>query len=162
MPYIYPPEIIHGNLYRDGGLADNVPIYPMTSVGADNLIVVKLEPDDKVDTSLYSKFKEVVEIIPSREIGDLFDGTLEFTSRNVMFRMLLGYYDTLRTFGLRMYRLNGIPLDYAEKKRREDADYDKIISTLRRNNTVNRMDDTINKLKGILNWFSYMMIGQIN
>lgn len=151
MPYIYPPEIIHGNLYRDGGLADNVPIYPMTSVGADNLIVVKLEPDDKVDTSLYSKFKEVVEIIPSREIGDLFDGTLEFTSRNVMFRMLLGYYDTLRTFGLRMYRLNGIPLDYAEKKRREDADYDKIISTLRRNNTVNRMDDTINKLKGILN-----------
>lgn len=151
MPYIYPPEIIHGNVYRDGGLADNVPIYPMTSVGADNLIVVKLEPDDKVDTSLYSNFKEVVEIIPSREIGDLFDGTLEFTSRNVMFRMLLGYYDTLRTFGLRMYRLNGIPLDYAEKKRREDADYDKIISTLRRNNTVNRMDDTINKLKGILN-----------
>ena len=151
MPYIYPPEIIHGNVYRDGGLADNVPIYPMTSVGADNLIVVKLEPDDKVDTSLYSKFKEVIEIIPSREIGDLFDGTLEFTSRNVMFRMLLGYYDTLRTFGLRMYRLNGIPLDYAEKKRREDADYDKIISTLRRNNTVNRMDDTINKLKGILN-----------
>lgn len=151
MPYIYPPEIIHGNVYRDGGLADNVPIYPMTSVGADNLIVVKLEQDDKVDTSLYSKFKEVVEIIPSREIGDLFDGTLEFTSRNVMFRMLLGYYDTLRTFGLRMYRLNGIPLDYAEKKRREDADYDKIISTLRRNNTVNRMDDTINKLKGILN-----------
>lgn len=151
MPYIYPPEIIHGNVYRDGGLADNVPIYPMTSVGADNLIVVKLEPDDKVDTSLYSKFKEVVEIIPSREIGDLFDGTLEFTSRNVMFRMLLGYYDTLRTFGLRMYRLNGIPLDYAEKKRREDADYDKIISTLRRNNTVNRVDDTINKLKGILN-----------
>ena len=150
MPYIYPPEIIHGNVYRDGGLADNVPIYPMTSVGADNLIVVKLEPDDKVDTSLYSNFKEVVEIIPSREIGDLFDGTLEFTSRNVMFRMLLGYYDTLRTFGLRMYRLNGIPLDYAEKKRREDADYDKIISTLRRNNTVNRMDDTINKLKGIL------------
>lgn len=151
MPYIYPPEIIHGNVYRDGGLADNVPIYPMTSVGAGNLIVVKLEPDDNVDTSLYSNFKEVVEIIPSREIGDLFDGTLEFTSRNVMFRMLLGYYDTLRTFGLRMYRLNGIPLDYAEKKRREDADYDKIISTLRRNNTVNRMDDTINKLKGILN-----------
>lgn len=151
MPYIYPPEIIHGNVYRDGGLADNVPIYPMTSVGADNLIVVKLEPDDKVDTSLYSKFKEVVEIVPSREIGDLFDGTLEFTNRNVQFRMLLGYYDTLRIFGLRMYRLNGIPLDYAEKKRREDADYDKIISTLRRNNTVNRMDDTINKLKGILN-----------
>lgn len=151
MPYIYPPEIIHGNVYRDGGLADNVPIYPMTSVGADNLIVVKLEPDDKVDTSLYSKFKEVVEIVPSREIGDLFDGTLEFTNRNVQFRMLLGYYDTLRIFGLRMYRLNGIPLDYAEKKRREDADYDKIISTLRRNNTVNRMDDTINKLKGFLN-----------
>lgn len=150
MPYIYPPEIIHENVYRDGGLADNVPVYPMTSVGADNLIVVKLEPDDKVDTSLYSRFKEVVEIVPSREIGDLFDGTLEFNNRNVEFRMLLGYYDTLRIFGLRMYHLNGIPLNQAEKKRREDADYEKIISTLRRKNTLDRMDDTIGKLKGIL------------
>ncbi len=150
MPYIYPPEIIHGNVYRDGGLADNVPVFPMTSVGADKLIVVKIEPDDKVDTSLYSKFKEVVEIVPSREIGDLFDGTLEFNNKNVDFRILLGYYDTLRTFSLRMYRLNGMPINQAEKKRREDADYEKIVSTLRRKRALNSVGNNIDKIKNML------------
>lgn len=150
IPYIYPPEIIQGNVYRDGGLADNVPVFPMTSVGADKLIVVKLEPDDKVDTSLYSKFKEVVEIVPSREIGDLFDGTLEFNNKNVDFRILLGYYDTLRTFSLRMYRLNGIPINQAEKKRREDADYEKIIATLRRRRALDSSRYNIDKLKNML------------
>ena len=150
MPYIYPPEIIHGNVYRDGGLSDNVPVFPMTSVGADKLIVVKLEPDDKVDTSLYSKFNEVVEIVPSREIGDLFDGTLEFNNKNVDFRILLGYYDTLRTFSLRMYRLNGIPTDPAEKKRREDADYEKIIAALKRKRSLSNAGSNIDKLKDFL------------
>lgn len=150
MPYIYPPEIIHGNVYRDGGLSDNVPVFPMTSVGADKLIVVKLEPDDKVDTSLYSKFNEVVEIVPSREIGDLFDGTLEFNNKNVDFRILLGYYDTLRTFSLRMYRLNGIPTDPAEKKRREDADYEKIIAALKRKRALSSAGSNIDKLKDFL------------
>lgn len=150
MPYVYPPELIHDKVYRDGGLSDNVPVLPMTTVGADKLIVVKLEPDDKVDTSLYSKFSEVVEIVPSREIGDLLDGTLEFSNRNVDFRVLLGYYDTLRTFSLRMYRLNGLPVNEAEKKRREDADYEKILSLLKQKRTLNRANSNIDKLKNLL------------
>lgn len=151
MPYVYPPELIHDKVYRDGGLSDNVPVLPMTTVGADKLIVVKLEPDDKVNTDLYSTFSEVVEIIPSREIGDLLDGTLEFTSRNADFRILLGYYDTLRTFSLRMYRLNGLPINEAEKKRREDADYEKIQSILRQKRTFDKAGSNINKLKNLLN-----------
>ena len=151
MPYVYPPELIHDKVYRDGGLSDNVPVLPMTTVGADKLIVVKLEPDDKVDTSLYSKFSEVVEIVPSREIGDLLDGTLEFGSRNVDFRVLLGYYDTLRTFSLRMYRLNNLPVNEAERKRREDADYEKILSILRQKRTFNRANSNMDKLKNLLN-----------
>ena len=111
---------------------------------------MKLEPDDKVDTSLYSKFNEVVEIVPSREIGDLFDGTLEFNNKNVDFRILLGYYDTLRTFSLRMYRLNGIPTDPAEKRRREDADYEKIIAALKRKRALNSAGSNIDKLKDFL------------
>ena len=151
MPYVYPPELIHDKVYRDGGLSDNVPVLPMTTVGADKLIVVKLEPDDKVDTSLYSKFSEVVEIVPSREIGDLLDGTLEFSSRNVDFRVLLGYYDALRTFSLRMYRLNNLPVNEAERKRREDADYDKRLSILRQKRTFNRANSNMDKLKNLLN-----------
>lgn len=151
MPYVYPPELIHDKVYRDGGLSDNVPVLPMTTVGADKLIVVKLEPDDKVNTDLYSTFSEVVEIVPSREIGDLLDGTLEFTNRNADFRILLGYYDTLRTFSLRMYRLNGLPINEAEKKRREDADYEKIQSILRQKRTFDKASSNINKLKNLLN-----------
>lgn len=151
MPYVYPPELIHDKVYRDGGLSDNVPVLPMTSVGADKLIVVKLEPDDKVNTDLYSTFSEVVEIIPSREIGDLLDGTLEFTNRNADFRILLGYYDTLRTFSLRMYRLNGLPINEAEKKRREDADYEKIQYILRQKRTFDKAGSNIDKLKNLLN-----------
>ena len=123
----------------------------MTSVGADKLIVVKLEPDDKVNTDLYSRFSEVVEIVPSREIGDLLDGTLEFTNRNADFRILLGYYDALRTFSLRMYRLNGLPINEAEKKRREDADYEKIQSILRQKRTFDKAGSNIDKLKNLLN-----------
>ena len=151
MPYVYPPELIHDKVYRDGGLSDNVPVLPMTTVGADKLIVVKLEPDDKVNTDLYSTFSEVVEIVPSREIGDLLDGTLEFTNRNADFRILLGYYDTLRTFSLRMYRLNGLPINEAEKKRREDADYEKIQSILRQKRTFDKAGSNIDKLKNLLN-----------
>ena len=151
MPYVYPPELIHDKVYRDGGLSDNVPVLPMTTVGADKLIVVKLEPDDKVNTDLYSTFSEVVEIVPSREIGDLLDGTLEFTSRNADFRILLGYYDTLRTFSLRMYRLNGLPINEAEKKRREDADYEKIQSILRQKRTFDKAGSNIDKLKNLFN-----------
>ena len=151
MPYVYPPELIHDKVYRDGGLSDNVPVLPMATVGADKLIVVKLEPDDKVNTDLYSTFSEVVEIVPSREIGDLLDGTLEFTSRNADFRILLGYYDTLRTFSLRMYRLNGLPINEAEKKRREDADYEKIQSILRQKRTFDKAGSNIDKLKNLLN-----------
>ena len=151
MPYVYPPDLIHDKVYRDGGLSDNVPVLPMATVGADKLIVVKLEPDDKVNTDLYSTFSEVVEIVPSREIGDLLDGTLEFTSRNADFRILLGYYDTLRTFSLRMYRLNGLPINEAEKKRREDADYEKIQSILRQKRTFDKAGSNIDKLKNLLN-----------
>lgn len=153
MPYIYPPELIHDKIYRDGGLADNVPVLPMTCIGADKLIVVKLEPSDKVNSSLYSRFKDVVEITPSREIGDLLDGTLDFAARNVRFRMLLGYYDALRAFSLRMYKLNGLPLNEAEKKRREDEDYEKIMSILRRERTLGSAENNMNRLNSLLNKF---------
>lgn len=153
MPYIYPPELIHDKIYRDGGLADNVPVLPMTTVGADKLIVVKLEPTDKVDTGLYSRFKEVVEITPSREIGDLLDGTLDFAASNVRFRMYLGYYDTLRAFSLRMYRLNGLPLNQAEILRRENADYERILSQMKQENALRSTENNMNKLNELLNRF---------
>lgn len=96
MPYIYEPVQIGGRLYRDGGLSDNVPIRPLVAQGIKNLIIVKLEPDDEVDTRLYSQCRHIIEIVPSQEIGDLLDGTLDFGQKSVPFRMKLGYFDALR------------------------------------------------------------------
>lgn len=150
MPYIYPPEIIHGRVYRDGGLADNVPIMPITNVGADKLIVVKLDPNNKINRELYSHFNEVIEITPSRNIGSLIDGTLDFDGKNAHFRMLLGYYDTLRAFSLRMYEKNKLPLSEAEIRRREEEDYEKVMSQIRRERAISSANSNINKLNDLL------------
>lgn len=96
MPYVYEPVMIGDSLYRDGGLTDNVPLRPLTEHGIKNLIIVKLEPDDQIDRRLCAQCRHVIEITPSREIGDLFDGTLDFGQKNVSFRMELGYDDALR------------------------------------------------------------------
>lgn len=150
MPYIYPPEIIHGKVYRDGGLADNVPVLPMTTVFADKLIVVKLDKNNKIDRTLYNKFNEVIEITPSHELGDLIDGTLDFDSYNVDFRLLLGYYDTLRAFGLRMYKLNNLPLSQDEVLRRENEDFEKVLSEVRRIRAISSADSNLSKINKLI------------
>lgn len=149
MPYVYPPETIYGKVYRDGGLANNCPVEPLVPLEAKKLIVIRLSKETKVDRNLYSDFDDVVEITPSKDIGDLIDGTLDFGNQNVMYRMLLGYYDTLRAFSLRMYEKNGLPLDPAEVKRREEADYEKIMSELSRERALasaNKHMDAINSI----------------
>lgn len=153
LPYIYPPELIHDKVYRDGGLADNVPIKPLTTVGANRLIVVKLEPDDKVDTGLYGSFKEVVEIVPSREIGDLWDGALDFAGKNVLFRLMLGYYDTLRAFSLRMYKLNNLPLDKGEILRRENEDFERVMAAVRRDRALSSAKNNMSKINEMFDKF---------
>lgn len=150
MPYIYPAEVIHGKVYRDGGLSDNLPIKPLTGLGADRLISVKLDPDSKADTSLYSSFKEVIEIVPSREIGGLIDGTLDFHKQNVLFRMLLGYYDTLRAFSLRMYAINGVPLSEAEINRRIEADFERVLSEVSRRKALTSAQTHMTQLDELL------------
>ena len=150
MPYIYPAEVIHGKVYRDGGLSDNLPIKPLVNLGADRLISVKLDPNSKADTNLYSRFKEVVEIVPSREIGGLIDGTLDFHKRNVLFRMLLGYYDTLRAFSLRMYNINGVPLSEAEINRRIEADFERVLSEVRRKKALTSAETHMTQLDDLL------------
>lgn len=108
IPYIYEPVEMNNVLYRDGGLTDNVPIRPLVEHGIENLIIVKLEPDDRIDTSLYTHCRHVIEITPSREIGDLLDGTLDFGQKSVPFRMELGYHDALNTIKLFERRQTGI------------------------------------------------------
>lgn len=153
MPYIYPPEIIHDKVYRDGGLIDLVPVIPHTLTGADALIVIKLDKYNRVKTEYYSQFKEVVEIAPSHDLGSFLDGTIDFDAKNVLYRMLLGYYDTLRAFSFRMYEKNGTPLSAYEKQRREEEDYEKILAEIRRDKVFNSYNSNLEKLNSMLDKF---------
>lgn len=101
MPFVYEPVSINGILYRDGGIVDNTPVYPLVRDHYQRLIVVKLDQKGYVEKNFY-KNREIIEIIPSTDLGDFFEGTVDFSHKNIVKRVELGYYDALLT--LRQYR----------------------------------------------------------
>lgn len=90
LPVIYEDVEIDGAYYRDGGLTDNLPAKPLRERGYEKLILILLDHE----TEYEAKENEMV-IRPSRSLGDLIDGTLNFTSRKIHFLLEFGYYDTL-------------------------------------------------------------------
>lgn len=96
LPVVYDAVDIDGVLYRDGGLADNVPVKPLVDEGIKNLIVVQLKPTDiRIDTN-DEGLVNYLEISPSHTLGDFVTGTIDFTHNSILYRMSLGYYDALR------------------------------------------------------------------
>ena len=95
LPMLYESVTYNGSEYCDGGLADNVPVKPLYDMGYRNIIVCGLNPDSKKDISAYPD-ADIIEIYPSVSLGDLIDGTLNFSANSVKFRSLLGYKDAMR------------------------------------------------------------------
>ena len=83
LPMLYESVTYNGKEYCDGGLADNVPVKPLYDMGYRNIVVCGLNAD-------------IIEIYPSVSLGDLIDGTLNFSANSVKFRSLLGYKDAMR------------------------------------------------------------------
>ncbi len=97
IPVIFPPEVIGGRSYYDGGVADNCPIKPLYKDGYRKFIVVWLSHDVSSNISEHRvKFPdaEIINIIPSEEQGNLLTGTLDFSLSGISRRLELGYYDT--------------------------------------------------------------------
>ena len=92
---LYESVTYNGKEYCDGGLADNVPVKPLYDVGYRNIVVCGLNPDSKKNLSPYPD-ADVIEIYPSVSLGDLIDGTLNFTANSIKFRSMLGYRDAMR------------------------------------------------------------------
>lgn len=95
LPMLYESVTYNGKEYCDGGLADNVPVKPLYDMGYRNIIVCGLNPDAKKDISAYPD-ANIIEIYPSVSLGDLIDGTLNFTANSIKFRSMLGYRDAMR------------------------------------------------------------------
>lgn len=128
LPLVYEPVRIGDTFYRDGGLFDNLPMRPLLDSGIRNLILVLLSPSAEYDIHLASRTEELLVIRPSADIGKLVTGTLDFDSTNVMYRVHLGFYDTLRTVEFYERRALGFPASAKEKAERVAADLEKVRS----------------------------------
>lgn len=92
LPYIYSPVTIRGNRYLDGGINDNIPIKPLYDLGIRRFIVIELTPVSKFDKSKFPG-AEIISIVPSHDLGDLFTGTLNFENKDKRFKKELGERD---------------------------------------------------------------------
>ena len=94
--------------YIDGGFESvggkNVPVLPAAkSDKVDKIIVVYLKSAEEISNSYTSKRvdeyeangKELIEILPSRSLGDFVDGTLNFEPENINQLIDLGYSDAV-------------------------------------------------------------------
>lgn len=90
----FPMMEIEGELYLDGGYADNCPMDQAVRMGATELIVVDLNYENPNHTNLHF-YPNVKYIHPSRGLGRI----LSFHSDVIKNNIELGYLDTLRAFG---------------------------------------------------------------
>lgn len=150
IPIVYDPVEIDGKLYRDGGLFDNVPIRPLLEIGLNNLIIVKCSKNQQCDPYLLSQAESVLEIAPSADIGSLLTGTLDFDGRNAMYRLQVGYFDTLRAVEYFDRRMNGYPPSEAEKQQRIAQDLERAVSNSRMAQHMESIDRNRSKLDEIM------------
>jgi len=95
LPIIYSKVNINGVEYQDGGVADNLPVLPLYLEGYRDMIVVGLSENLRIDKMKFPT-ENLIEIFPSYSLGDLFDGTLNFSKKFVSYAMKLGYADAKR------------------------------------------------------------------
>ena len=109
IPGVFPIERIEDAHYVDGGTRgfvygkgsregfDNVPILPLVSEDCDYAIVVHLSAASIIRKKKFPQM-EIIEIFPSRSLGGLFDGTLDFSAAGARKRLQMGYEDTVKIF----------------------------------------------------------------
>jgi len=88
---------IDDDFYYDGGItpAGNTPILPMYEKGYRKIIAVHLKSNPYTADQCQFVDADILNIIPSRSLGNFITGTLYLNSRKVVGDMELGYYDTI-------------------------------------------------------------------
>lgn len=93
IPAIFPAVTVDGQTYCDGGLRDNVPLKPLyEQTGIRNFLVVHLSPKSSLDVRKFPDVR-IVQLNPSKDLGNLFDGTLNFDPATMKQNIDLGYQD---------------------------------------------------------------------
>lgn len=95
IPIVFPNESFHGKKYCDGGIplvGDNTPIQPVYETNVENIIVVHLNRETVIDRNLYPD-ANIIEIVPSIDLGNAIKGTLDFSVFGAKQRIDVGYED---------------------------------------------------------------------
>ncbi len=140
LPVMYESVEIDGNHYRDGGLLDNEPIQPLYDAGIRQFIVIGLKHGKILNTEKWQD-AQFISIYPSHDLGDLIEGTLNFSDRAKEFRQMLGEKDALRALKTKFH-----PDDIYIRMEPTLAqnDYNDIMMQLRANYTYHTVKDRIN------------------
>ena len=89
----FPVHYIGEQGYIDGGYFDNLPISLALTMGAHRIIAIELGTEA---THTYFQHRPNITLLrPSQDLG----GFLDFSREILDFRIQLGYFDTLKTFG---------------------------------------------------------------
>lgn len=140
LPVMYEPVEIDGNQYRDGGMLDNEPIQPLYDAGIRQFIVIGLKAGKVLNTDKWPD-AQFITIYPSHDLGDLIEGTLNFSDRAKEFRQMLGEKDALRALKTKFH-----PDDIYIRMEPVLAqnDYNDIMMQLRVNQTYRSVENRVN------------------
>ena len=94
IPGIYDAVEINKRLYLDGGLRDNVPIYPVYQETCDIIIVVRLCPQDKIDRARFPGANIIdIALDENKEVAN--EGLFDFSQTTIQKKMEAGYQKTM-------------------------------------------------------------------
>ena len=77
-------------------MKDNVPIKPLYDLGIRRFIVVELKPFSQIKNLKDYEDAEIIDILPSHDLGKLISGTMNFDRDDLDFKCHLGELDGKR------------------------------------------------------------------
>lgn len=101
IPFIFPPEIIEGHAFVDGGIpgiGDACPISPLVDDGCDTIIALPLDRISGINHKDFP-YTRIIEIMPSDSLWGFIsaiDGLLDFSPEATKHRLELGYSDAMK------------------------------------------------------------------
>ena len=93
IPMIFGETYLNDDIYLDGGIpvvGDNTPVLPLYQHGFRRLIVVHLSREAPVDRMRFPGC-DIIEITPIDDLGDLFNGTMNFNQQKVQLLIERGF-----------------------------------------------------------------------
>jgi NTE family protein len=102
IPLIFPPLEVGGQFFVDGGINDNLPIAPLYRRGIKKIIAISCEHVNYHNLKRRFPSCEIMLLQPSKYLGNLIDGTINFKRKKLRKSYSLGYNDSVKTIRMIM------------------------------------------------------------